>query len=81
MELNKTEGEWIRKTECVNRFVAGRTTKEYRADNADQISARMKQYYKDNADEIKAKRKANKDRINARQRELRKEKKEQLVTQ
>ena len=57
MELNRKEGDWIRTTHCVNRCVAGRTSKEDKADNAYKINDRMKQYYKDNVDEKKAKNK------------------------
>jgi hypothetical protein len=32
-QLNKKEGEYIRKLDCVNRNIAGRTKKEYNEDN------------------------------------------------
>ena len=38
-ELNKKEGEFIRTLNCVNRCIAGRTTKEYYEEN--------KEFYKD----------------------------------
>jgi len=36
-ELEAREGYWIRKTECVNKFIAGRTPKEYYEDNKEVI--------------------------------------------
>ena len=36
-ELRKKEGEHIKNTECVNKYVSGRTQKEYREDNKDKI--------------------------------------------
>jgi len=37
-ELRKLEGECIRKTNCVNKIIAGRTKKEYNLDNRDKIN-------------------------------------------
>ena len=50
-ELHEREGYYIRKYRdiCVNRYVAGRTKKQYCKDNADKI----RQYYKDNMVKIK----------------------------
>ena len=52
-QLDKREGELIRehKNKCVNRYIAGRTDKEYRIENRDKIKA----YYIDNTESIKAK--------------------------
>jgi hypothetical protein len=36
-ELNRREGSYIRKINCVNKNIAGRTKKQYRIDNADVI--------------------------------------------
>lgn len=52
-QLEKKEGEYIKNNECINKYVAGRTTKEYRLDNADKIKERNKQYRLDNVDKIK----------------------------
>ena len=38
MELNKKEGEHIRNNECLNKYVAGRTQKEYREDNKEYLN-------------------------------------------
>ena len=54
MMLDKREGEFIRsEPNCVNKCVAGRTQKEYIAENADKI----KQYREQNADKINEQRK------------------------
>jgi len=52
IELNKREGELIRSTNCVNEKVAGRTYKEYCAENKEKISERHKKYYQNNKDHL-----------------------------
>ena len=47
-QLDKREGEVIRELDCVNRNVAGRTDKEYREENREQIRAWDRQYYAEN---------------------------------
>ena len=47
-ELRKREGQVIKNTECVNKFVAGRTGKEYYDDNKDKIKEQHKNYYENN---------------------------------
>jgi hypothetical protein len=73
MELIKKEGEWIRKTECVNRCVAGRTQKEYQEENKDNIKKYHQQYYETNKESIAVKakeyREENKEKLNAQKRE------------
>jgi len=49
MELDKREGHYIRTLECVNKRVAGRTKKEYRHDNKEEI----KEYLEKNKEKIK----------------------------
>ena len=62
-QLNKKEGEYIRKMKCVNKHIAGRTIveyyqdnkeqkKQYRQDNKEQISEQKRQYYQDNREHI-----------------------------
>jgi hypothetical protein len=55
-ELHSREGEIIRKykseCECVNKYIAGRTIKEYYEDNTDKIQEYMKEYRKDNKDPL-----------------------------
>ena len=48
-ELRQEEGQHIRLMDCVNKYVAGRTPKEYYEDNKEKI----KKYYQDNKDQIK----------------------------
>lgn len=53
-QLHKREGECIRKEpNCVNKYVAGRTQKEYREEHKDFYNTYNHSYYKDNRDKIK----------------------------
>ena len=61
-ELLDREGYYIKKyrDSCVNKYIAGRTNKQYRTDNADKIKQyrtdnadKIKQYYEDNIEKIK----------------------------
>ena len=54
-QLEKREGEIIKehKAQCVNKYVAGRSLKEWTRDNSDKIRDQRKQYYIDNTDKIK----------------------------
>ena len=56
-ELEKYEGDHIRKNDCVNKIIVGRTQKEYYKDNNDKILEQKKEYYQDNNDKIKEQRK------------------------
>jgi hypothetical protein len=67
MELHKREGELIREMECVNKRIAGRTDKEYRADNKDKIKEYNKEWYEANQDKKKEYYQENKDKIKDRQ--------------
>jgi len=58
-ELYRREGEVIREIGTLNKYIAGRTDKEYRIDNSDKI----KKYYIENADKIKENRIKNADKI------------------
>jgi hypothetical protein len=48
-ELMRREGEVIRRMDCVNKRIAGRTRQQYYQDNIDKI----KQHYQDNIDKTK----------------------------
>ena len=48
MESDKKEGEYIRKLDCVNKQIAGRTLKEYRFDNKEKRNDEAKVYYINN---------------------------------
>jgi hypothetical protein len=54
-QLLAREGEWIRKIDCVNKIIPGRTDKQYRRDNDDKIKEYGKQWRQDNANKINAK--------------------------
>ena len=55
-QLRKREGQVIRELDCCNKYVAGRTPKEWREDNKEHICVRDKQYYINNKEKIKAQR-------------------------
>ena len=82
-ELHKREGEFIRVMDCVNKFVAGRSKKEWREDNREQISARGKQYHIDNKEQILSRSKQryedNKERILDRSRQHYEDNKERIL--
>jgi hypothetical protein len=69
-ELHRKEGQYIRKMNCVNKNVAGRTKKEYDIDNKEKIKERKKQYAEQNKEKIKETKKkyeeANKEKIKER---------------
>lgn len=52
-ELCKREGEIIRQIGTINKYIAGRTKKDYRKDNIDKIKEKQKEYSKINAEKIK----------------------------
>ena len=52
-ELRKIEGEYIKKYECVNRCVAGRTSKEYYESNKEDILEKNKKYYESNRMDVR----------------------------
>ena len=54
-QLTKKEGELIRehKDSCVNRYIPGRTDKEWRLDNIEKLQIQKKQYNDDNKDKMK----------------------------
>jgi len=51
-QLNKYEGEYIRKMKCVNKCIMGRSRSEYYIDNKDIILECSRQYYINNKDVI-----------------------------
>ena len=48
MESDKKEGEYIRKLDCVNKQIIGRTMKEWREDNKDRLTICKKEDYEKN---------------------------------
>ena len=53
-ELNRREGELIRETKCVNRCIAGRTSKQYNKDNREAKLAYQMHYEEKNKEKISA---------------------------
>jgi hypothetical protein len=71
---NAKESHYIRELQCVNKYIPGRTgkqyyednkdkKKQYQEDNRDHILERQKQYYEENKDKSKQYYKDNKDHI------------------
>jgi hypothetical protein len=60
-QLCKKEGEYIKNNECVNKQIAGRTTKEWAEDNKEKIKEQKKEWnkndYENNPDKHKEKNK------------------------
>jgi len=56
-ELVREEGVFIKSNECVNKQVAGRTRKEYRDENKEQIQEYMKEWRGENKEKIAEQRK------------------------
>jgi len=50
--LELKEGEVQRDIATINKYIAGRSNKEYRQDNRDKISEKKKQYHQDNRERI-----------------------------
>ena len=82
-ELHRKEGEIIRKTECVNKLIAGRTDKEYREENKEQIALRKKEYYEKNKEQLLLKSKEyyeeNKEKVALKEKEYREKNKEKVA--
>jgi hypothetical protein len=54
-QLEKIEGEHIRKNKCVNKLIPCRTRKEYRLENRPDILKKKKEYYEKNKSQINKK--------------------------
>ncbi len=52
-EKASREGYYIRSLNCVNKYIPGRTDKEYRQDNIDKIKEVKLEYRRNNIDKIK----------------------------
>jgi len=96
MELNKQEGEHIRNNDCINKVIAGRTHKEYREDNKEQIKEyrennkeqiyeRKKEYYEKNKEQIKERNKEyyenNREKIRQKNKEYYEDNKQKVLEQ
>ena len=67
-ELLERERYYIQNNECLNKYIPGRTDKQYKIDNKEKIIIKNKQYYIDNKEKFKQNdkeyREANKDKLN-----------------
>jgi hypothetical protein len=71
MELHAREGYHIKNTDCVNKVVPNRTTKEYRSIYKHKFQKYNREYHVKNIDKIKDRRDRNKDRIRERTKQYR----------
>lgn len=76
-QLSKKEGEHIRANNCVNKCIAGRTSKEYRKDNQEHLNEKRKEWLENNQERFNEKNKEyyqkNKDKIKDYQKQYQKE--------
>lgn len=83
-ELHRIEGKYIRERDCVNKFIAGRTMKEYCQDNKEKRNEHSRQYHKDNKEKRNEYhhqyRKDNKEKIKKTKQQYYQNNKEQLKT-
>ena len=81
-ELHREERKYIESIKCVNKFIPGRTDKEYRENNKDKIKEKNKKYNEKNKDKIKEQRieyyENNKDKIKNTEKEYRKNNKDKI---
>ena len=74
-ELRAREGHFIKSMECVNKYIPGRSQKQWVEDNKEWKSEYLKTYYEDNKEEIKEYKKkwqeANKERLSIQRKEHR----------
>ena len=77
-QLSKKEGEYIRNMDCINKYVAGRTVKEYREDNKEKIKEKAKEYRENNKEKIKEYYEDNKEKIKEKAKEYRENNKEKI---
>jgi hypothetical protein len=77
-QLNKKEGEYIRKLDCVNRCIAGRTFKEWREDNKEHVKEYYKEWHEDNKEHVKECRENNKEYKKEYDKEYKKNNKEKI---
>ena len=81
-ELRAREGHHIKSNECINKYVAGRSQKQWIADNIDHYKEHHKQYYEENKEKITAYKKKwheeNKARLSEKHRKWRAEHKDEV---
>ena len=81
-ELRAREGHHIKSNECVNKYIAGRSQKQWIEDNIDHYKERHRRYYEDNKEELLVYKKqwheANKEEILRKKREWREAHKDEV---
>ena len=77
-ELLQREGYYIRNNNCVNKIIAGRTVKEWRNDNKEQIKEYKKEWNNDNKEHIQEYCQQNKEKIKEQSKEWRNDNKENI---
>jgi len=60
-QLHRLEGEYIRRLDCVNKRIAGRTYKEWCEDNTEHLKEQRKEYIEKNKEQKKEKNEKNKE--------------------
>ena len=80
-ELEAREGQHTKSTECVNKYVAERTDKEWREDNKESIKAKKKIYNQNTIEYRKEYRKASEEHIKAYQKQYSKKYREEKAEQ
>ena len=82
-QLYAKEGEYIRqyKCKCVNRFIAGRSIKEFRENNKEQILEQNKQWRNDNKEKIIKYRDNNKEQLAEQKKKFYENNKEKILEQ
>ena len=86
-ELERKEGEYTKANKCVNKYIAGRTRKEYNEDNKEYIKEQKKEYskeyYQNNKEKINEKNKKwredNKEHNKEHNKEYREDNKEKIA--
>tara|TARA_R110001592_G_C12711974_1_gene707941 strand:+ start:62 stop:601 length:540 start_codon:yes stop_codon:yes gene_type:complete len=69
-QLTTEEGKYIKNNNCVNKYIPGRTRKEYKIQNKEKIKERMKEYCDQNKEKIKEYRDQNKEKKKEQQSKL-----------
>jgi hypothetical protein len=78
-ELLRKEGEIIRQIGTLNKEIAGRTKKEYRAENKERIRERDRIYEKENKEQITARKKEYYEKVKERKKEQYEQNKEKIM--
>ena len=78
-QLSKKEGEYIRNMDCINKYVAGRTVKEYYKDNKEKIKEKAKEYRENNKEKIRESKKKYRENNKEKIKEYREDNKEKII--